>query len=109
MIVFFREVSAGTLPQRGQHGKGEPLMASCRWRALRMIAGVLLISLAGAGPAAAQSVDALEATYRAWMKSHHLVRGELAIVHDRRLVFAQGYGGTQPNQPVLLASLSKSI
>ena len=57
----------------------------------------------------AQGVETLDAAYRDWMAKNNVGSGVLAVSYERRLVVAQGYGGTHPNAAVLLASLSKAI
>lgn len=84
-------------------------MASNRCHQSALVLAALLIFLISLHTAAAQSLDALDAAYRDWMKRHYLQRGELAVAYRHRLVFAKGYGGVQPSQPVLLASLSKAV
>jgi CubicO group peptidase (beta-lactamase class C family) len=62
-----------------------------------------------AAPAGAQSLDAVDAAFKEWMGKHKVRSGVLAVAYQRRLVLSRGYGGTNANGPVLLASLSKAI
>lgn len=80
-------------------------------RLLRALCVVCLV-LGGASAAHSQSlvsVDAFETTFQAWMKENGIDKGVLAVAHDGRLVLERGYGGRDPNERVLLASLSKAI
>jgi len=62
---------------------------------------------AHAQPTAA--ADVFETTFQAWMKENGIDKGVLAVAYSGRLVLERGYGGRDPNERVLLASLSKAI
>jgi len=55
------------------------------------------------------SADAFETTFGAWLKENGIDKGMLAVAHQGRLVLERSYGGRDPNERVLLASLSKAI
>ncbi len=67
------------------------------------------VAQAQTAPAPAVSVVAFDATFRDWMKEHGVEKGVLVIGLQQRQVFERGYGGQDPKQRVLLASLSKAI
>jgi CubicO group peptidase (beta-lactamase class C family) len=75
----------------------------------RRVALFVCASFALASGARAQSVEAFDATFRDWMQEHGVVRGILGVAYRSRLVFERGYGGQDPAERVLLASLSKAI
>ena len=64
---------------------------------------------APATPAPAVSVAAFDAVFRDWMKEHRIAKGVLVVGFQQQQVFERGYGGQDPKQRVLLASLSKAI
>ncbi|HEX2891689.1 serine hydrolase domain-containing protein [Vineibacter terrae] len=71
---------------------------------------LLLLPLALAAPSAsAQTPDAFDAAFRDWMQANGVDKGTLAVTYRGRLVLERGYGGQDPGQRVLLASLSKAI
>jgi len=65
-------------------------------------------------PARAQAgtgkvAQALDATFREWMRQHDVDTGSLAAMKDGVIVKSFGYGGLRPGQPARVASLSKAI
>src|SRR5262249_13392407 len=50
-----------------------------------------------------------DTTFRDWMKEHDVAKAVLVVGHRGQPVFERGYGGQDPKQRVLLASLSKAI
>lgn len=73
------------------------------------VACLVLGSASAAHSQSPVSVDAFETTFQAWMKENGVDKGVLAVAHGGRLVLERGYGGRDPNERVLLASLSKAI
>ncbi|HJQ59728.1 MAG TPA: serine hydrolase domain-containing protein [Vineibacter sp.] len=68
-------------------------------------------SAVGQTPSAAPAVSvvAFDTVFRDWMKEHSVEKGALVIGLKDRQVFERGYGGQDPTQRLLLASLSKAI
>jgi hypothetical protein len=72
-------------------------------------AAATLAFVEGSSAARAQSLDTVETAYTGWMAKHKIQRGVLTVTYQRRLVLTRGYGGTDANAVVRLASLSKAI
>ncbi len=75
----------------------------------KLLSCLLGVACVSAGAQAQTSRSAFESTFRDWMKENNVEKGVLAVSFDRRLVTVQGYGGQDPRERVLLASLSKAI
>jgi CubicO group peptidase (beta-lactamase class C family) len=87
------------------------------WR-LRLCVGLFavlpaLLLIALCLPAHAQSSAAiaieLDASVKGWMVQHHVNAASLAAMKDGKIVKSFGYGGSEPDQPARIASLSKAI
>lgn len=76
---------------------------------------LVLAALCGTSGVSAQpsttlpTVDRFDAMFGAWMKDSGVEKGTLAVAQQGRLALERGYGGRDPNERVLLASLSKAI
>jgi CubicO group peptidase (beta-lactamase class C family) len=74
------------------------------------IAFSLLLTALSAQAQSPARIDALRVVFEAWMKEHGVVKGALVVRarHDAS-EREYGYGGQDPKQRVLLASLGKAI
>lgn len=79
------------------------------WIAVALSGGAGMPRAQAPATAPQRTIDAFDTTFRDWMQENGVARGTLAVVHQNRLVFARGYGGQDPAERVLLASLSKAI
>jgi CubicO group peptidase (beta-lactamase class C family) len=75
----------------------------------KLLSCLLSVACVSAGAQAQTSHSAFESTFRGWMKEHGISKAVLAVAYKGRLVTVQDYGGQDPRERVLLASLSKAI
>jgi CubicO group peptidase (beta-lactamase class C family) len=80
-----------------------------RRRALQRLLALAGASAAWPAGAADQTAPAFDAAMRDWLVRHRVKNASFALMHDDRLVLAQGHGQRGAHERVPLWSLSKAI